>query len=204
MLVDKQLALNVAAIVVAGIACVISIRSCSISKEALETTRAHFIAEKRPYLVISPAKFPKSDKYLEVEKMKGGGVSLHLQFKLENIGNIAATDIRSEKLPVIGKEGQIPTKFEGPLSPLALGPGQHVYRNYIFRFSGSEAGYTKKTADGLRKNPIEIWESVHYRSEIDNAVEYETRIGYRVSMEDINLLFQETKRLPDSMVVSRP
>lgn len=107
-------------------------------------------------------------------------------------------------MPIIGKQGHIPTKSEGTVHPLALGPGQHVYRNYDLRFSGNEAGYAKKTVIELKKNPVEIWESVHYRSEIDNAVEYETRIGYRVSMEDTNLIFQETKRLPDSMVVSRP
>ena len=78
--------------------------------------------------MVSPAKFPKSDKYLEVEKMKDGRVRLHLQLKLENIGNVAATDIRSAELPVIGKQGQIPTKSEGTAHPLALGPGQHVYR----------------------------------------------------------------------------
>jgi len=88
MQVNKQLALNIAAIVVAGIACLISIRSCSISKQAFDTTRAQFLAEKRPYLVVTPAKFLKSDKYLEVEKMKDGRVKLHLQLKLENIGNV--------------------------------------------------------------------------------------------------------------------
>jgi hypothetical protein len=204
MHVDKHLVLNVAAIVVAGIACLISIRSCLISKEALDTTRAQFLAEKRPYLVVSPAKFLKSDQYLEIEKMKDGRVKLHLQLKLENIGNVAATDIRSAELPVIGKQGQIPTKSEGTVHPLALGPGQYIYRNYDLRFSGNEAGYAKKTVDGLKKNPVEIWESVQYRSEIDNTVEYETRIGYRVSMEDTNLLFQETKRLSGSVVVQRP
>lgn len=204
MRINKNVALNVVTIVVAGIACFASIRSCSISKEALKTSRAQFVAEKRPYLVVGPAKFAKSEKYLEIEEMKDGRVRLHLQLKLENIGNVAATDIRSSDMPIIGKQGQIPTKFEGTLHPLALGPGQHIYRNYDYRLSGNEAGYAKKTADGLRKNPAEIWTSVRYRSEIDNTIEYETRIGYRVSMEDTNLLFQETKRLPDSMLVPRP
>lgn len=204
MPVDKNIVLNVASIVMAGIACIIAIRSCSISQEALKTSRTQFLAEKRPYIVVSPNKFSKTGKYLEIEKLKDGKVKLHIQLKLENIGNIAATDIRSSELPVFGKEGKIPSRLEGTPSPLALGPGQHIYRNYAFRFSGSKPGYAKNAADGLRKNPMEIWESVLYRSEIDNTISYETRIGYRVSPEETNLLFQETKRLPDSMVVPRP
>lgn len=204
MRIDKNVALNIVTIIVAVIACIASVRSCSISKEALKTTSEQFIAEKRPYLVVAPAKFTKSNKYLEIEIIKGEGVRLHLQLKLENIGNVAAIDISSTELPVIGKQGPIPTKSEGTLTPLALGPGQHIYRNYDLRFSGNKIGYAKKTVDGLRKSPVEIWESVRYRSEIDSTIEYEMRIGYRVSTEETNLLFQETKRLPGSMVVPRP
>jgi hypothetical protein len=204
MQIDKNAILSVMAIIVAVIACVVSIRSCSISQEALKTATSQFIAEKRPYLAVVPAKFSKSNKYLEIEKTKDGKARLHLQLKLENIGNVAATDIRSEVLPAIGKQGPIPTKAEGTLNPLALGPGQHVYRNYDYRFSGNQSNYAKTTIDSLRKNPIEIWESFRYRSEVDSTVEYETRIGYRVSADDTNLLLQETKRLPGGMVVPRP
>lgn len=204
MQIDKNVALNILTITVAVIACIASIRSCSISKEALKTATSQFIAEKRPYLVVGPAKFSKSNKYLEIEKTKDGRVRLHFQLKLENIGNVAATDIQSEVLPAIGKQGPIPTKAERIPNPLALGPGQHLYRNYDYHFSGNEADYAKKTVESLRRNPVEIWESIRYRSEVDSTIEYETRTGYRVSADDTNLLFQETKRLPGSMVVPRP
>ncbi len=201
---DKNAALNIVTITVAVIACVASIRSCIISQDALKATIAQFVAEKRPYLVVAPAKFSKSNKYLEIERTKDGRARLHLQFKLENIGNVAATDIRSEALPAIGSQGPIPTKFEGTLSPLALGPGQSIYRNYDYRFSGSEVEYAKKTVDKLKKNPVEIWGSVRYRSELDSTIEYETRTGHRVWADDTHVLFQETKRLPGNMVVPRP
>lgn len=204
MQIDRNAALNVVTIVVAVIACVASIRSCSISREALNTATSQFIAEKRPYLVVGPAKFSKSGTYLEIEKTRDGKAKLHFQLKIENIGNIAATDIRSEVLPAIGKQGPIPTKPERLPSPLALGPGQHVHRNYVYEFSGNEVDYAMKSVASLKRNPLEIWEAIRYRSEIDSTIVYETRIGYRVVADDTNLLFQETKRLPGSMVIPRP
>lgn len=204
MQVDRNVALNVVTIAVAVIACVASIRSCSISREALKTANSQFIAEKRPYLVVGPAKFSKSGMYLEVEKTNDGKVQLHFQLKIENIGNVAAINIRSEVLPAIGNQGPIPTKPERLPNPLTLGPGQHVYRNYVYHFSGNEADYAKKAVLSMKRKPVEIWESIHYGSEIDNNIEYETRIGYRMATDDTNLLLQETKRLPGSMVVPRP
>jgi hypothetical protein len=202
--IDKNVALNIVTIILAFIACIVSIRSCSISQEALKTASAQFVAEKRPYLVVVPAKFTTSNKYLEIEKMEGERIRLRLRLKLENIGNVAAIDIRSTELPVIGKQGPIPGKFEGTPTSLELGPGQHIYKNHNVHFSGNEVGYAKKTLSDLRKNPVEIWESVRYRSEIDSTVAYETGIGYRISADNAILLFQETKRLPGSMIVPRP
>ena len=204
MKMDKNTTLSVMAILVATVACIASIRSCSISREALKAATSQFIAEKRPYLAVDPAKFSKSNKYLEVERTKDGKARLHLRLKLENIGNVAAIDIRSEVLPAIGKEGPIPTKVQGTPNPLTLGPGQHVFRNYDFRFSGDQPNYARKAVDSMRKNPMEIWESFRYRSEVDTSVEYETRIGYRFTTDDMNLLLQETKRISGSIVVPRP
>lgn len=112
------------------------------------------IAEKRPYLVVAPAKFSSSNKYLEIKKTKDGKARLHFQLKIENIGNVAATDIKSEVLPAIGREGPIPTKAESVLNPLQLGPGQHVHRNYDYRLSGDRPDYAKKAVDSIRKSRL--------------------------------------------------
>jgi hypothetical protein len=183
---------------------IVTIVACFISYHALKISKSQFIAEKRPYLVVAPAKFSKSDKYLEIEKTKDGKATLHFQLKIENIGNVAATSITSEALPVFGRQAQILTTTDIIVNPLELGPGQHVYRNYILRFSGEQTNYAKATTDSLKKNPMEIWESFRYSSEVNNTVVYETRIGYRVSVEDVNLLFQETKRISDSIIMPRP
>jgi hypothetical protein len=201
---DKNTILSFAALIIAIIACVTAIRSCSVSQEAINVSKSHFIAEKRPYLVISPAKFTKGDKYLEVEKTKDGKVKFHFQFKIENIGNVAATGIRSEVIPVIGNQGPIPTKIESVPHPLELGPGQHIYRNYVLNFAGNHSNYARSTVDSLKKNPAEIWEAFRYGSEVSKDVEYTVRIGYRISVDETNLLFQETKRTNDNIIVPRP
>jgi len=205
MQINKSAVLNVVTIIVAVFACIASIRSCSVSNEALKTAKAQFIAEKRPYLQISAAKFSKSNKYLEIEKTRDGKAKLRFLFKIENIGNVAATDIRAQVLPINGKEGPIPTKLEGRMpNPLEIGPAQHVFKEHGYHISPKRPGDTEKNVDGLRKNPVEIWDSIRYRSEIDSTVEYEAKIGFLIYADRTVLLLRETKRLPGSMVVPRP
>ena len=199
MSIDKKLGIEIVVLVVAIIACGISIRSCSVAQNALDTSREQFTAENRPYIVVSPEKFEDSKKYCEISQTEDGKVRFHVQYKIQNIGTVAAIGINSPgELHVFDKSGQVNVSSVQEPGVITMGPGEHIYRNYDIFFSGNEPDWAKKTIDELKNKEGEIsviWFELRYQNELDESIQYQTKVAYSLSVDSVRILTQETRKI---------
>jgi hypothetical protein len=200
MIIDKNLTINVIAVLIALGACAASIRSCSLTREALETNKAQFVSEKRPYLVVNPEKFLDNQKYLKVDKIDDNRLSLHVQFKIKNVGPVAAIDVYTplEDFHVFDKSGQVPVSSTTQAPRITLGPGEETFRNIVVTFSGKEQKWADIALKDLTKKNKEtsvVWFELRYHNELDRSIQYQQKSAYAFSFDDTRVLTSENNRI---------
>jgi hypothetical protein len=173
------------------------------SEKALKKTEEMFLLENRPYLLISSQPFVDNQTYYSAEvKQKDKGVAVHFQFKIENIGKLAATDIVfSGQMALTNKiSGTVTLSPQNPkqisvslLNPFmapdefnkfTLAPGESEYIGIIVPFTNVPTRYAKgfvETFDTMvQESGLGVKIIAEYKNEIDKATVIRISKTYKI------------------------
>jgi hypothetical protein len=179
-----------------------SYKSNQIAKDAVETTKHHFLQINRPYIILSPKKF--DDKQFWKVKQQGDAVEIIVKYEIKNVGNVVAKDIRLPNNVAIGPKLKLeegaPVIYTRS-NKVSLGPGD----DFIVE-SGMKIHY--ETEEEARKNyehflsdkseGMTIGFSVSYTNGLDESKKYRTLVENKIHNEKATVLKSEMLVLHDN------
>lgn len=198
---------NLLTFLIAVFAVIISVKSCSLSQEslntsinAIEVSKKQFIQINKPFISLKPTK-NSNERYFEIVQ-KEKIVALKIKFEIKNLGNVAATNIHPPSNITVPKKMFDPEGYQLDfnLPPnTVLGPSESA-----FVYMEIETGH--KTVDDAEqyvsdlldenKDGVTILFPVNYQSEIDQNIKYRLIEEYRIKDATAILLRSELKVFP--------
>lgn len=174
----------------------ISKESNKIAKEALDTSKYQFIQVNRPYLIVGPAKYDNGEFWKITQE--SNVVVVNFKYKIKNVGNVAAKDIKIPDKIVLGPKTKLskgaPLLFQKETGKVTLGPGD----DYIF-VVGTKLGYededkAKKNLEYFRSDRSEgvtFQISVEYANELDGSQRYRTFMMNKIHNDTAKIIKSE-------------
>ena len=143
--------------------------------------KQNYLNVKRPLLYVSPSKLRKTETYLNPEIVNDDTVNIEICYEVENIGDVAATNI--------SEVGSTPWNQ-------SLKPGEKIYLRpgvTLIRKSGDKYSPHKLLSDIDKQDYfIEHGDAVLYFQEPGNK-EYMARFIYRIGKNNVQLIKYEVK-----------
>lgn len=186
-------------VLIAFIALIISVKSCSLSKESNKIAKEAFLnsknsfnIEQRPRLTLTPKRFKDNDTFIKISNTDTTLI-FECQLEMKNVGKVPAKSITLPKAFATGIKIPSGTPIAITLPPvIALAPNDHL--NIRCRVT---LGLTKPDIEATLKN----WESpdksitlqvpCSYSSELDQSVTYETKVAVKFYKNEVVVLKYE-------------
>jgi hypothetical protein len=177
------------AIIISLVALIISIKSCTLSKQSMEITN-------RPYLSLKPVKFGKSDFYLNItDNPSKLSLSVETTFEIMNPGKTPATDIQCPEhatgilqnltTPNI-QSSEMPVHFT-PCQNTSIGPGESHYIVLDMTVENINRNDFRTDLEFFNSGKgFIVWKiPISYSSIIDPSKHYNTEVSYKVFKDRI-------------------
>lgn len=180
-------------LVIAGIALLVSFRSCSLSnksneiaEKAFEHSKSSFISVNRPFLILNPIKDKEKGIFIEFlfdEK----GYALKAYFEVYNAGKPLAKNISVEGYMFrgyIGEHVAFSEKLPSTFPPvISLGPGENKIMNFYvpLEYKPSDEKITSRESPGIligKTIRFRITLPLFYSSDIEGAKRFKTVVAY--------------------------
>lgn len=178
-------------LIIAAIALVVSIKSCYNAKNAVEISQRQFLEENRPYLLIEPVAFKKTDSYFKIDRNKDE-VKINIRYRLTNIGNTIAKNIISPNQAIIQYREETDA-FLSKVTPISLGPNQkiNIIVWFLFKRKGDASieGFINSYYSG--KSHISHEFPVKYSTDLEPSLTYHTIVKHKISTDHAELLRSE-------------
>lgn len=169
--------------------------SNKIAEEALETNRYQFIQVNRPYLIVSPKKYDNG-QFWQVSQEENV-VVVRLKYKIENVGNIAAKDIKLPDKVTAGpkmnlKEGT-PIYYR-KMGKITIGPGDSYVANAEIMMGYESTEEAKTNVEHFispESEGITIQIPVNYTNELDSSQKYRTFMMNKIHNDKSQIIKSE-------------
>lgn len=162
-----------------------------IAKKALDISEQQFLQTNKPFLTLKPTKYRSIDRFVKLNRNKNV-VNVEIQFKLANIGNVAASKIHTpDKVEIPNAK----IKEIALLPNLSLGPGDHVFIGWkvvMFKESDSDAiDFISKFEHDGDIEPIEVGLPIIYESELDSNMQHKLVSIFQISKGKVRIIKSE-------------
>jgi hypothetical protein len=158
---------DILAIIISIIALGISIKSCSLSQQALEFTN-------RPYLALKPVKFTDSESYIKIEEKPDKlSYSVTVKQEITNLGKTPAINVDCHKD-----------------STFNIGPGENHLIVFVNFFNNKNHNDLLKDLEWYNSGEGFITSDIQagYSSILDLSKQYKIRVSYKIYKDKIILL----------------
>ena len=178
-------------LIVAAIALAVSIKSCYNAKNAVEISQRRFLEENRPYLLIEPVAFKKTDSYFKIDRNKDE-VKINIRYRLTNIGNSIAKNIISPNQAII-EYREVTDALVSNVTPISLGPNQKisVVVWILFKRKGDASIVDFIDSYYSGKSHITHEFPVKYFTDLESSLTYYTIIKHKIYTDHAELLRSE-------------
>ena len=199
--------LEIVAILIAIGSFVVSIRGCAISRdaeknaeEAIALSKQQFLQTNRPHLLLSPLQF--EDKMYWRFSEEDDGIRVYIRYRLQNVGNVAATDISLPTELMLGpKMKKVQVVLKKPERSISLGPGARMLINSEMKIEYGDEDDASSHINRLRSEEsdgLTLQISVEYASEIDKLQRFRTVMMNRIHNDRAEIIKSEMYQIFDN------
>jgi len=194
----------------------VSMKSCSISSkaqktaaealetaaEALETSKRQFIQLNRPHITIAPEKFQNELYWIVIQKDRL--VEIQIQFKIQNVGNVAAKnlcfpdELSIEPMEKAENGRDSPNTINNHKPFITMAPGESkiysvnssmVYENSALALDNINYLHSEQS------HGVEIEFYVQYENELNALKKFKTSVHHRIKKDSVQLLKSVTAEI---------